>query len=220
MLADLSFSKGEPEQLLVPSTGLEERHELVAGAATTSTPTIHFDEEVAPSSLERDWHGRGVAYACAPTTPLGDREDLDRVNSASVRRVITDAVRETVEIEGPILLERLARDVARRFGFDRVSAARREFVVDCVPTELISTTPLGTFVWPRQINKADWRGFRTTPDDVTRPSAISHRRRSSMRCVSRVRAESSASRRSSEKRSPSSTSVAWRDRRVSVWKSA
>ena len=134
-----------------------------------TVPSLHFDEDMVPSSTERDWHGRGVAYTCAPTTPLGERDDLDRVNSASVRRVITEAVRETVEIEGPILLDRLARDVARRFGFDRVSAARKEFVVDCVPTELMSTTPLGTFVWPRQINKADWRGFRKTPDDVTRP---------------------------------------------------
>ena len=169
VLADLSFAKDESEQVRVPDTAPEDRHEFVAGVATTTTPTIHFDEAPAPTSAERDWHGRGIAYACAPTTPLGERDDLDRVHSTSVRQIITDAVRETVEIEGPILLERLARDVARRFGFDRVSAARRDFVIDCVPIELIATTSLGSFVWPRQIDRANWRGFRTTPDEVNRP---------------------------------------------------
>ncbi|MGZ9884001.1 DUF3320 domain-containing protein [Rhodococcus ruber] len=167
-LADLSFAKGEPEQMLVPDTIPEERHELVAGVATTSTPTIYFEEAPASSSAERDWHGRGIAYTCAPTTPLGEREDLDRVHSASIRRIITDAVRETVEIEGPIPLDRLTRDVARRFGFERVGAARKEFVGECVPADLVHSTPLGKFVWPPQLDRASWRGFRTTPDDVIR----------------------------------------------------
>ncbi|MFI6756085.1 AAA domain-containing protein [Rhodococcus coprophilus] len=169
VLADLSFVKDELDQVLVPDGVTEGRHELVASVAATPTPTIYFEEDLAPSSTERDWHGRGVAYICAPTTPLGEREDLDRVNSASVRRIITGAVRETVEIEGPILLERLARDIARRFGFDRVSAARRDYVIDCVPGELISTTSLGSFVWPRQLDQGNWRGFRATPDHVARP---------------------------------------------------
>ncbi|WP_063016020.1 DUF3320 domain-containing protein [Nocardia nova] len=99
---------------------------------------------------------------------LGDRTDLDRTNSASVRRIITDAVRETVETEGPIALDRLARVVANRFGYDRVSAARKAFVIDCVPTELVHSGPLGTFVWPHQIDRATWAGYRTTPDDMTR----------------------------------------------------
>lgn len=169
VLSDLSFVKDETEQEDIHDAVPAERHELVAGLATTSTPAVHFDEDPIPAAIERDWHGRGVDYICAPTTRLGEREDLDRINSASVRRTITDAVRETVEIEGPILLDRLARDVARRFGFDRVSAARRDFVIDCVPTELISTTTLGAFVWPRQLDKTTWRGFRTTPGNVIRP---------------------------------------------------
>ncbi|MFF0242222.1 DUF4011 domain-containing protein [Rhodococcus pyridinivorans] len=168
VLADLTFEKDEPEHMPEAGAALEERHELVAGAATMTAPSLHFDEDVVPSSTERDWHGRGVAYTCAPTAPLGERGDLDRVNSASVRRVITDAVRETVEIEGPILLDRLTRVVAKRFGFERVKAARKEFVGECVPPELIHATPLGSFVWPRQLDRTTWRGFRTTPDDVTR----------------------------------------------------
>lgn len=50
-----------------------------------------------------------------------------------------------------------------------MSAARKDFVISCVPAELIHTDPLGSFVWPRQIDSITWRGYRTTPDDVTRP---------------------------------------------------
>jgi len=118
---------------------------------------------------DRDWSGRGVAYICAPAATLGERTDLDRTNSASIRHIVTGAARETVEAEGPIALDRLARVIARRFGFDRVSAARKEFVSDCVPGELIHSGPLGTFVWPHQIDRATWTGYRATPDDVARP---------------------------------------------------
>lgn len=139
-------------------------------SVAAAVPAAAIDVAVldAPATTARDWHGRGVEYRCAPTTALGERDDLDRLNSPSVRARITAAVRETVEIEGPIELDRLARDVGRRFGFDRVSAARKSFVIECVPAELVHATPLGSFVWPREIDRADWRGYRTTPDGVTR----------------------------------------------------
>ncbi|RVW08232.1 DUF3320 domain-containing protein [Prescottella agglutinans] len=140
--------------------------------ASTTTPVPVSAVDVAsmnaPTATGRDWHGRGVEYQCAPTTAIGDREDLDRLTSPSVRSRITAAVRETVEIEGPIELDRLARDVGRRFGFDRVPAARKSFVIECVPAELVHATPLGSFVWPREIDRAEWRGYRTTPESVTR----------------------------------------------------
>lgn len=125
-------------------------------------------DDMGMSLTDRDWDGRGVAYSSAPTTSLGTRDDLDRVNSPSVKSIITAAVRETVEIEGPIALNILARDVGRRFGFNRVAAARKDFVIDSVPPELIHRSPLGDFVWPRQIDRTAWRGYRSTPVDLTR----------------------------------------------------
>ncbi|NKW37113.1 hypothetical protein GS935_09110 [Rhodococcus hoagii] len=119
---------------------------LVASVATTPPASV-ADIDDALSTVGRDWHGRGLEYQCAPTTALGEREDLDRLNSQSVRAKITAAVRETVEIEGTIELDRLARDVGRRFGFDRVSASRKSFVIECVPAELVHASPLGSFVW-------------------------------------------------------------------------
>ncbi|WP_305094533.1 DUF4011 domain-containing protein [Prescottella sp. R16] len=141
----------------VPDAPEVQEHALIASAAV-DVPVVSV----------RDWHGRGVEYRCAPTTAIGEREDLDRTSSQSVRGRITAAVRETVEIEGPIELDRLARDVGRRFGFDRVSATRKGFITDCVPAELVHATALGSFVWPRELDRVEWRGYRTTPEGVTR----------------------------------------------------
>ncbi|PPJ31723.1 DNA/RNA helicase [Nocardia nova] len=165
---DLEDVETEDSSTAEPTDDSAQRDEpeLVASAPIASSlgsAAIVLDKPAA-----RDWDGRGTTYLCAPTTTLGERTDLDRTNSASVRRIITDAVRETVETEGPIALDRLARVVANRFGFDRVSAARKAFVIDCVPTELVHSGPLGTFVWPHQIDRATWLGYRTTPDDMTR----------------------------------------------------
>ncbi|MBO0853142.1 MAG: DUF4011 domain-containing protein [Nocardia sp.] len=157
-------ASSEPVEFRIPHLSEPER--------AVSTISSHISDAVDKPNTEssgRDWNGRGVGYVSAPTTTLGNRADLDRTNSPSVRRIITDAVRETVETEGPIALDRLAKAIGKRFGFDRVSASRKAFVVDCVPTELIHTGPLGTFVWPHQIDRATWNGFRTTPDEVSRP---------------------------------------------------
>ncbi|WP_235681542.1 DUF3320 domain-containing protein [Tomitella gaofuii] len=147
-----------------------------AARVAASAPTATVDLSSNPGlnttpSAERDWHGQGVAYTAAPTTQLGPREDLDRVNSPSVRATITAAVRETVEAEGPIELDRLARNIGRLFGLDRVRAKPREFITECVPAELIHRSPLGDFVWPRELDPARWRGYRSSLPGDDRPIA-------------------------------------------------
>lgn len=133
---------------------------LIGRMAAADTPPA--------SPVARDWDGRGTTYLEAPTTTLGPRGDLDRVDSPSVQQTILSAVRETVNIEGPISMDRLARDVGRRFGLDRVSAGKRETIVRCIPAELIKKSGLGDFVWPKELNPIGWRGYRTTPAEITR----------------------------------------------------
>lgn len=133
---------------------------LISRMAAVDTPLAN--------PVARDWDGRGTVYLEAPTTTLGPRDHLDRVDSPSVRQTILRAVRETVDIEGPISMDRLARDVCRRFGLDRVSAGKREMVVRCIPAELIKKSELGDFVWPKELNPIGWRGYRTTPAEITR----------------------------------------------------
>ena len=150
--------------------------DVLTGPVTAMTPVTSTGEEAVvavpvrsalPDSETRA-DGVGAPYSEAPSTPLGTREDLGRVGSPEVRRTIADAVRETVEAEGPITTGRLARSIGRRFGFDRVAAGRQQFILEHVPAELVHSSALGTFVWPRHLDLQTWRGFRTTPDDVDR----------------------------------------------------
>lgn len=146
-----------------PASVAEPEEPALVARVTVEEPSLSFEEP-------RDWHGRGIAYIEAPTSTLGVRDDLDRVHSPAVKNTIMRAVQETVTTEGPISLDRLARNVARRFGFDRVAAARRDFVLQSVPDELIERSDeLGSFVWPKGLDRATWRGFRKTPSDLNRP---------------------------------------------------
>ena len=117
----------------------------------------------------RDWSGAPALYVLAPTTTLGPREDLDRTNSTTVRNTITQAVREIVAAEGPIELDRLARYIGTRFGYGRVSAIRKDFILGCVPETLVHKSKLGRFAWPSELDAQEWRGYRSTPTDTTRP---------------------------------------------------
>ncbi|AFR49083.1 DUF4011 domain-containing protein [Gordonia sp. KTR9] len=150
-----------------PSSGSSEvateSPRLIASLTTVEPPPV------TTTATERDWDRKGARYMQAPTTALGAREDLDRINSQSVKQTITNAVRETVSIEGPIELDRLARSIGHRFGYDRLRATRKDLIVDCVPRALVHGTPLGTFVWPEQLDREAWRGFRSTSAGMTRP---------------------------------------------------
>ena len=141
---------------------------LQEAAAPLRNAAVTLDAPISDTSTS-DRRGHKTAYVEAPVTTLGPRTDLDRINSPSVRATITNAVRETVDIEGPISTDRLARSIGRRFDLSRVAAGKREIIVRCVPPELIRSSELGEFVWPREIDPAAWRDFRPTPTGLTRP---------------------------------------------------
>ncbi|MDS1116650.1 DUF4011 domain-containing protein [Gordonia westfalica] len=144
------------------SDNSRESPRLIASLTTVEPPPI------TTADTGRDWDRKGGKYMHAPTTSLGTREDLDRINSQSVRRTITNALRETVSIEGPIELDRLARSIGQRFGYDRLRATRKDFILDCVPRALIHASALGSYAWPEQIDREKWRGFRSTPESMVR----------------------------------------------------
>jgi hypothetical protein len=150
---DEQLAEREPEPaLLVASVG---------GAA--------LEEDTATATEERDVHARGCPYQETTPTPLGSRDDLGRTTSPEVRQTIAAAVQDTVETEGPIATDRLARSIGRRFGFDRVTSGRQRFILEAVPAELIKRTTLGEFVWPTGLDKDTWRGYRITPATINRP---------------------------------------------------
>lgn len=65
-------------------------------------------------------------------------------------------------------MDRLAKVIGRRFGYARVSAARKEFIIARVPKSLIKSDRLSDFVWPHGIDIGSWRGFRSTPTGLVR----------------------------------------------------
>lgn len=160
-----SAAKGWHARDSQPERDVDERPPAVAAVAApapgVAAETVPVHDTTPRPNVERDWHGEGAAYIAAPATQLGPREDLDRVNSPSVRATITAAVRETVDAEGPIEFDRLARDIGRRFGLNRVRAKPRGFITECVPSELVHRSELGTFVWPRELDSHQWRGYRS-----------------------------------------------------------
>ncbi|WP_414641202.1 DUF4011 domain-containing protein [Baekduia sp.] len=135
--------------------------------ATPETPQVLVASQamVEPSAAPTD----RAPYAEVEPTQLGTREDLGRTSSPDVRRIIADAVRETVDAEGPIATARLARSIGRRFGFDRVAAARQRFILEALPTERVRSSELGEFAWPADLDPDAWRGYRTTPEEIDRP---------------------------------------------------
>ncbi|MDV6281509.1 DUF4011 domain-containing protein [Rhodococcus jostii] len=143
---------------------------LVAGAVNlVPAPSAVEGKDGRIEILTRPDLEVGAQYIEAPSTTLGTREDLDRAHSHTVRIEIVYALRESIEIEGPIALNRLTRNVVRRFGFDRAAAKRQETMRALVPEELVHTNTLGDFVWPKHIDRREWRGFRTTPAGFVRP---------------------------------------------------
>lgn len=113
--------------------------------------------------------GCASIYREAPTTPLGVPEDLDRIRSRPTSSAIDLAISEIVAIEGPVSIDRLARTIVHRFGFERASPRRQDQIKRKVPRERVHRSRLGVFVWPEEINPVTWRSFRTTPPGTDRP---------------------------------------------------
>ena len=158
--ATVSLAPHEPPQEPASEPAAPERRE--------AQPTQSFAAYAAPA---RDVEARGAWYAETEPVMLGRREDLDRSDSLEVRRIIAAAVRETVECEGPIATSRLARSIGRRFGFDRVASGRQALILREVPAQLIKSSDLGDFVWPAGVTPEVWRGYRRTPEEISRPLA-------------------------------------------------
>src|SRR5690606_632403 len=69
-------------------------------------------------------------------------------------------LQEAIEHEGPIEINRLAKVVARRFGVSRLHAGRQATITRLIAKEQIRKSALGTFVWPKDIDPAEYTSFR------------------------------------------------------------
>jgi hypothetical protein len=96
----------------------------------------------------------------------GGRAVLDQLPGSRARAQVTAVMREIVEAEGPVQLERLVRLTAGAFGLTRLSAGRIESIAQCVPSGMRDGAG---FVWTEGVDRAGWRTFRTASSSAPRP---------------------------------------------------
>lgn len=97
---------------------------------------------------------------------FGDRSWLDALPNPQARARVVEAITDIVSTEGPIHLERLARLTAASFDLTRVSQARMDAIIACVPRELLDQAG---FAWPADVDRGVWTGFRTAGVATARP---------------------------------------------------
>ncbi|WP_299959137.1 DUF4011 domain-containing protein [uncultured Modestobacter sp.] len=101
-----------------------------------------------------------------PWTPkaAGERSLLDQLGNRRVAERVGRVLQAGADAEGPIHLDRLARLAASAFGLGRVAQARKDALTALVPASVRD----GDFVWPAELDRSSWTGFRRDPA-ATRP---------------------------------------------------
>ncbi|MFD4421396.1 DUF4011 domain-containing protein [Agromyces sp. NPDC058484] len=137
------------------------RSGVVAPGIARTRPRAHPDVMVF-----REW--RPVSYGS-----ISILDDLPRRASADQ---VAEAIRAALATEGPMHSTRLAKAVANSFGLARVSQARADAILRCVPPEFKRGDGERTFVWPEDVDPKTWRGVRrvqlATPRDPEHISLV------------------------------------------------
>lgn len=90
---------------------------------------------------------------------FGTIETLDRLPHSAAESQVRTVLREIVLKEGPIHKMRLARLTAEAFGLTRVSAARSEAILRCLPSEFLRPGDRSC-AWPPGIDPETWAEVR------------------------------------------------------------
>ena len=115
-------------------------------------------------------------YVEASTEIAGRPQIFDnlrsRRNSDRVRRVID----ETIEAEGPIEADRLARLVNARFGVNRTTRQRNNQILALAPRAPERDREFGDFYWPQAVDSTAYTGYRTREGGIglMKATEVSH----------------------------------------------
>ena len=91
---------------------------------------------------------------------------LDLLPASEAVARVKEIIDETLTVEAPIHVQRMAKIVGRRCGMVRVSAARAKQIIVHIPAELCEETEQGLFVWGVGQRPDGYRVFRRTPRSV------------------------------------------------------
>jgi len=132
---------------------------LTVRAVAPTEPTPAAAEVTPPAALEDE-----QPFLPWTPDPAGERNLLDQLANRRVAEQVRQVMKAGVDAEGPIHLDRLTRLTAGAFGLGRVAQARRDALAALVP----HAARVGDVVWPAQLDRPTWTGFRRDPA-ATRP---------------------------------------------------
>ncbi|MGI5191113.1 DUF4011 domain-containing protein [Promicromonospora sp. CA-289599] len=99
----------------------------------------------------------------ADATPRLSRDILD-ATGAQARDLIRQQIREVVSTEGPVVVDRLLKTVANRFGLSKLHSTRKEHLRQIIPRGMVLVAANGDLVaWPENIRPDDFVGYRVPP---------------------------------------------------------
>ncbi len=161
-------SSSAPEKAPVSAEDLSSTHESEANEADArrdeqDPPPERFARAAAhptqdaPPIPENPVAGRPYPET-ADATIVGDS---DAFYDSGSKTKITATLREHVDREAPIHIDRLTRIVAERFGIERVTQRVQTHVLEALASMDPTPTLADDFVWHSEQGPDDYRGFRT-----------------------------------------------------------
>ncbi|WP_020016573.1 DUF4011 domain-containing protein [Promicromonospora sukumoe] len=129
-----------------------ERALLQARPTTSPTPHVVHSDSQLPEGVSR--------FVPADGTPRISRDILDETG-ARARELIRQQIRDVVAAEGPVVVDRLLKTVARRFGLSKLHSTRKEHLRQAIPHGMVAVAPNGDLIaWPENTAADVYRGYR------------------------------------------------------------
>ncbi|MGA1035271.1 MAG: AAA domain-containing protein, partial [Ilumatobacteraceae bacterium] len=137
----------------------------------------HPDGLTPPSAEPSSGPSASVGTPFTPFQPraIGGIDILDRASSrAADEEIVRDLIDTVAQYEGPVESRRLAKFVANCLGLSKVPENRIKQVLEFIEPRCVAVDALGTFIYPTTADPADFKGFRSSQEQITRqPSEIS-----------------------------------------------
>jgi DNA polymerase III delta prime subunit len=125
---------------------------LQAHPATSPTDPVLGGEIRRPEGVS--------SFEPADATPRLSREVLDGTGARS-RDLIREQIRDVVSAEGPVVVDRLLKTVASRFGLSKLHSTRKEDLRRVIPRGMVVVAANGDLVaWPENTRPDEFVGYR------------------------------------------------------------
>jgi hypothetical protein len=119
--------------------------------ASPTAPVVHNEPQL-PQGVSR--------FVPADGTPRFSRDVLDETGARG-RELIRQQIRDVVTTEGPVVVDRLLKTVASRFGLSKLHSTRKEHLRQVVPHGMVDVAPNGDLIaWPETMAPDDFAGYR------------------------------------------------------------